>query len=108
MLIGTDCPTIDVGYVKQAFLTLSHQEVVLGPAEDGGYVLIGMKQVEERFFTQIDWGTSKVCEQTCRRFVELGLDFGLLPLAWDVDNQEDYLRYTLEKKAGRIQVRSSK
>lgn len=99
ILIGTDCPPIDGNYLQCAFNKLVDHEVVLGPAEDGGYGLIGMKAAHERVFADIEWGKSSVCKDSCRRLNELGLNYALLPLIWDVDRPEDLERYAEWKKS---------
>jgi rSAM/selenodomain-associated transferase 1 len=93
ILIGTDCPPIDAAYVKQAFETLNTHDVVLGPAEDGGYGLIGVKNTVPDIFSGIDWGTDKVLAQTCRKLNAQRINYALLPLIWDVDRPEDLPRY---------------
>jgi hypothetical protein len=59
---------------------------VLGPARDGGYYLIGLKQAHERLFEEIEWSTSKVLAQTLERAGEIGLEVELLPEWYDVDS----------------------
>ena len=63
--------------------------MVLGPAEDGGYGLVGVKAEIPDMFSDIDWGTEKVLSQTCNRLNRGGLSYSLLPLIWDVDRPED-------------------
>jgi hypothetical protein len=72
---------------------LKTHDVVLGPAEDGGYGLVGVKGEIPDMFSDIDWGTERVLSQTCARLNRDGLDFGLLPLIWDVDRPDDLSRY---------------
>lgn len=93
VLIGTDCPAMDGGYLREACEQL-HQgkDVVLGPAEDGGYVLIGLRQPCPELFRDIDWGTERVLQQTRQRITELGLNCHQLPVLWDIDRPEDLAR----------------
>ena len=93
VLVGTDCPDIDLGYVQQAFLTLKESEIVVGPAEDGGYGLIGLAQFLPQIFQEIEWGTARVMEQTLTRAKHLGVSVGQLPQIWDVDTEVDWQRY---------------
>ena len=94
LLVGTDCPNLDELYLGAALAALeSGVDVVLGPAEDGGYVLIGLSRpVDERLFKDIDWGTDRVLEQTRARLAALGWSHRELPTRWDVDRPEDLAR----------------
>jgi rSAM/selenodomain-associated transferase 1 len=88
-LIDSDSPTVppDV-YVEAArSLSMHGDRVVLGPSEDGGYYLIGLKQNDRRLFQDIEWSTERVLEQTKTRAAELGLQLELLPTCYDVDDQ---------------------
>jgi len=93
MVIGTDIPDITTALLDRAFETLSDDKVVLGPASDGGYYLIGLpRKVPSSplgLFSDIAWGTSVVLQETCRRLKEQGLDYTLLETLDDVDRPED-------------------
>ena len=93
ILIGTDCPTIDGTYLTRALDALQDHDVVLGPAEDGGYGLIGLRNIDASYFSGIAWSTDQVCAETCRRFNSADANWALLPLIWDVDRAEDVSRY---------------
>lgn len=93
ILVGTDCPLIDDAYVATAAALLEDHDVVIGPAEDGGYGLIGVRDAMPDVFSGIDWGTDQVLAQTCRRLNESRANYALLPLIWDVDRPEDLPRY---------------
>ena len=93
ILVGTDLPLIDRSYIEQAVGALQTHDVVLGPAEDGGYGLVGVKAETPDMFSDIDWGTERVLSQTCARLNRDRLDYGLLPLIWDVDRPDDLPRY---------------
>ena len=93
ILLGTDLPLIDGSYVELAVNALQTHEVVLGPAEDGGYGLVGVNAKTPDMFTGIDWGTERVLSQTCATLNRDGLDYRLLPLIWDVDRPADLPRY---------------
>lgn len=93
LLIGTDCPSMSAGYLLRASQALERTDLVLGPAEDGGYVLIGCKAVYAPLFEQIDWGTERVLVQTVAQAQALDLSVALLETLWDVDRPEDWLRY---------------
>ena len=92
LLIGADCPGVDGTYLRRAFERLRQRDAVVGPAEDGGYVLLGLKQVEASLFRNIKWGGSSVCAETCRRLNTLGWHWSLLPLQFDIDVPEDLAR----------------
>lgn len=98
ILIGTDCPNLDVEYLQAAIAKLADHHAVIGPAEDGGYGLIGLQQANEELFRNIGWGGSRVCAETCRKMNMQGLNFALLPLLWDVDRPEDVKRYRSVKR----------
>ena len=87
-LIDSDSPTVPANVYAEAARLLSNpgDRVVLGPADDGGYYLIGMKQNHCRLFDGIDWSTERVLDQTMKRAAELKLTVELLPTFYDVDD----------------------
>jgi uncharacterized protein len=89
VLVGADCPEYDEGTLGQAFSLLRRKAVVLGPARDGGYYLIGLSRFEPALFEEIAWGTESVFQETLERADRLGLSVGLLPEYSDVDGPED-------------------
>lgn len=93
LLIGSDCPAMNTAYLRQASAALDRADLVLGPAQDGGYVLIGCKAVHGALFEQIEWGTDRVLAQTVAKARALELSVTLLETLWDVDRPEDWLRY---------------
>ena len=93
ILIGTDCPLMSANYVAQAEAALASADVVLGPAEDGGYVLIGCSRAVPEIFREIEWGTNRVLEQTLKSASQAQLRVSQLDTLWDVDRPEDWLRY---------------
>ncbi|WP_100641458.1 TIGR04282 family arsenosugar biosynthesis glycosyltransferase [Marinobacter salexigens] len=95
LIVGSDCPSVEPGYVHKAVSCLEHCDVVLGPSDDGGYVLIGARQTVPGMLDGIEWGTAGVLEQTCARLKKLGLSVGLLEPRWDVDEPEDWVRFQL-------------
>jgi len=95
LIVGSDCPSVEPGYVHQAVSGLEHYDVVLGPSDDGGYVLIGARRIVPGMLDGIEWGTEGVLEQTCIRLEKLGLSVGLLEPRWDVDEPEDWARFQL-------------
>ncbi|MDO3720114.1 TIGR04282 family arsenosugar biosynthesis glycosyltransferase [Marinobacter sp. chi1] len=94
LIVGSDCPSVDPQYIREAVQHLSEADVVLGPSEDGGYVLIGASRVVPGMLEGVEWGTESVLEQTCSRLKKLGLRVQLLEPRWDVDEPEDWERFT--------------
>ena len=93
ILIGTDCPALTEDYLDQALLALnSGVDVVLGPAEDGGYVLVGMTRPLTAVFEDIPWGTDQVMARTLEALRVNDLNYRLLDTLWDVDRPEDLVR----------------
>jgi len=92
-LIGTDCPDIDAAYIEAAFAALESADVVIGPAEDGGYGLIGMNSPRAALFTDMPWGTADVLAATLARADAEHLRVRQLPVIWDVDTPDDWRRY---------------
>ena len=93
ILVGTDLPLINRSYIELAVNALRDHDVIIGPTEDGGYGLVGVKVEIPDMFSNIDWGTARVLSQTCTMLNSHDLDYGLLPLIWDVDRPADLLRY---------------
>jgi len=89
VIIGTDCPGLNAEIIMNAFATLDKNDVVIGPAEDGGYYLLGMKQLNRALFEDIHWSTSTVLDDTKNKCAALHLKYGLLPLLKDIDEEKD-------------------
>lgn len=102
LLVNGDSPTLPPRFLVQAIETLREpgDRMVLGPASDGGYYLIGLKRPHQHVFTQIAWGTETVARVTCQRAAEIGLATALLPEWYDVDDIES-LRWLQDELAGR-------
>ena len=88
-LIGTDICDLSGRIITLAFDNLAEREIVLGPAMDGGYYLIGMRKFRPEMFTGITWGHSEVMKETMERIESIGLNYSLLPTLKDVDEYED-------------------
>ena len=90
ILVGSDCPVIDASYLLEAVEALQQgNDVVLGPADDGGYVLIGLSKVIPALFQSIDWGTDRVLAQTRSKLQKAGCSWHELAERWDVDRPGD-------------------
>ncbi len=89
IVVGTDCPQLDRRHVEATIKKLTAVDLVLGPALDGGYYLIGVRQAYPALFSEIAWGTSEVFQQTREAAAELGLSVALLEPLADVDRPAD-------------------
>jgi uncharacterized protein len=92
ILTGTDCPLLDDAYLERALHTLERKDAVLGPAEDGGYVLLGLKKAAGELFRNMPWGGDRVAEITRDRMAASSWTWDELPELWDVDGPEDLRR----------------
>lgn len=90
LLIGTDVPDISAAVISEAYTLLHGHDLVIGPAADGGYYLIGMKQLYPSLFEGMAWSTPEVLPETLRRAERLSLTYALLPELVDIDTFEDY------------------
>ncbi|RZM79886.1 glycosyltransferase [Leptolyngbya iicbica LK] len=89
LIIGSDCPDVGEGQITQAVAALQHHDVVLGPAHDGGYYLIGLRQPQPSLFVDISWGQSCVLAETMAIATHHGLSVTLLDVLSDIDRPED-------------------
>jgi len=89
VLVGTDIPALEAAHIRQAGELLEQHQLVLGPAADGGYYLIGLRQTHPELFAGISWGSSEVLHQTMAKASALGLSIAQLPELADVDRPED-------------------
>jgi len=93
LLIGSDCPVMQVRYLEQAIVGLQQHDAVIGPAEDGGYVLLGLKKASRALFEEIDWGSEQVLQQTYCKLTDLQWSWTELETLWDLDRPQDYECY---------------
>ena len=98
LLVGTDVPTLPLSVYQDALTLLDKSDVVLGPALDGGYYLIGLKKPAEQLFTQVPWSTDQVLAVTQQNAKTLGLSVSLTTAWRDVDTIED-LQALIESSA---------
>jgi rSAM/selenodomain-associated transferase 1 len=94
ILVGSDLPTLPPAHVIEALdrLARSPDAVVLGPAEDGGYYLIGLTRPQSALFSDIPWGTAQALSRTLRAARSRGIPIALLPSWYDVDSDDDVRR----------------
>lgn len=101
IIIGSDCPYLEADDLVGAALSLDDHDVVLGPAADGGYWLIGLKESQPELFTGIEWSSERVLQQTLSAARRLGLTCELLRTLSDVDSLDDWTEF----KAGSVSQR---
>lgn len=92
VVIGSDSPNLPVEYLAQAFELLTDNPVVLGPAEDGGYYLVGMKEPHPDLLRRVQMSTLQVLEDTIKIAEATGVGYSLLPVWYDVDTMTDLMR----------------
>ncbi len=100
VLVGTDIPELSSSLIEEAFLHLKGKDLVLGPARDGGYYLIGIRRGLSRWenlFEEISWGGPKVLEETLERASAIKADLFLLPELFDLDTEEDLKLWLLKE-----------
>ena len=93
LIVGSDLPEVDALYIERAAAALAAHDLVLGPVEDGGYGLIGLRAPAPLLFSGIPWGTGKVLAETRARAAQLRLGVAELPTTWDVDGIDDWRRF---------------
>jgi len=89
IIVGTDSPTMPAAWIERAFQELEQADLVIGPATDGGYNLLGCSGPPPPIFTNISWGSEKVLWETISRLSDLSLRVTLLPPCPDVDTIAD-------------------
>ena len=99
LLIGTDCPYLDADTLRQAAGALWDHDAVLGPSLDGGYYLLGLRELHAPLFEGIAWSTAAVAEQTRAVLAKAGLTCSELPALGDIDEAPDWERYVAWRAA---------
>jgi rSAM/selenodomain-associated transferase 1 len=100
LVIGTDCPALTPVRLREAADALRDHDAVLIPAEDGGYVLVGLRRPSEALFSEMEWSTPTVMTETRTRLRSLKLSWRELPPLWDIDTPEDFARLRRENLLG--------
>ena len=90
LIIGTDCAVLESIHIQTAIQKLDLADVVLGPAEDGGYYLLGMKKLIPSLFTGMEWSTEDVLKETTRRLTHENLSYIKIETLSDIDREEDW------------------
>jgi len=89
ILLASDTPHLPQDVIRSAIARLDEIDVVLGPCDDGGYYLIGLRFPSPRMFSGIPWSTSQVLDRTIQRAQEAGMTWEMLPPGYDIDTWED-------------------
>jgi hypothetical protein len=92
VMIGTDSPTFPRDYIELAFENLEKTDAVLGETTDGGFYLIGLRELHKNIFENIEWSTPRAFEQTKRNIIGLNFNLRQIPAWYDVDEAEDLFR----------------
>lgn len=98
VVIGSDSPDMPIKYIKMAFDELKNDKIVFGPAEDGGYYLVGMNRFHKKIFENIQWSTDNVLNESLKIARKEGIDAFLLPKWYDIDIYSDLQRLIKNKK----------
>lgn len=93
IIIGTDCFELSSSILLDAFTTLDTNEVVIGPSEDGGYYLLGMRQFFPFLFEGKVWSTDTVYNSTIQQLELHKISYGILPILNDIDTEDDWKQY---------------
>ncbi|TGJ98179.1 glycosyltransferase [Leptospira langatensis] len=89
VLIGSDCPELDTLHIREAFQILENKDVILGPAKDGGYYLVGLQSDTPELFHGIEWSTETVFSRSLEKMQWARKQVGLLPVLSDLDDGKD-------------------
>ncbi|MFZ4543018.1 MAG: TIGR04282 family arsenosugar biosynthesis glycosyltransferase [Saprospiraceae bacterium] len=90
VIIGSDCPEINVDIINTAFEKLDQNDIVIGPAKDGGYYLLGMKSFSPQLFEDITWSSNQVLHQTLDKIEQIGKTVDFCPILSDLDDIKDW------------------
>jgi uncharacterized protein len=100
ILMSTDCPIMPAYYLEEAAAALARGcDAVVGPSEDGAYILLGLKYANEELFSDIPWSTPLVLTKTLARIAQLGWSSHVLATLWDVNTPATYYRWRLIAEA---------
>ncbi len=93
VIIGSDCATLTTTIIEDAFKALDDKDFVIGPAQDGGYYLLGMAQFMPFVFDSVEWSTESVFPKTIENIQNHQKTYTLLPTLSDIDYEEDWKKY---------------
>ncbi|MCB4756689.1 MAG: TIGR04282 family arsenosugar biosynthesis glycosyltransferase [Elusimicrobia bacterium] len=89
VILGSDAPTLPASFIEKAYDELHSSDVVLGPATDGGYYLVGLSRPCLKLFEEVSWSTDQVFERTTQNAMRYGYSLKILPTHYDIDTIED-------------------
>lgn len=99
VMIGTDSPAMPAEYIQNAAeLLAAGSDAVIGPSEDGGFYLIGLRSVDAAVFESVDWGTHTAFDQTMANLEKIGSKTSILPVCYDIDVEADLRRLYDERE----------
>ena len=101
VIVGSDCPAVKAADIRTAWKELKSHDLVVGPAVDGGYWLIGLRAPQPELFREIAWSSEQVLGQTLQRARTLGLRIQLLRILTDIDTEEDWNAHVRERERAR-------
>ena len=101
VIVGSDCPEVKSSDIRAAWQQLQSHDLVVGPAVDGGYWLIGLRAPQPELFRDIAWSSDQVLGQTLQRAKTLGLRIQLLRILTDIDTEADWNAYVPEAEPAR-------
>lgn len=96
LIVGSDCAQLSSDILNEAIKQLRENDMVIGPAEDGGYYLLGMNQFQADLFKGINWSTAQVLSQTIAKIEKIEASYHLLPTLSDIDYEEDWEKHGWE------------
>jgi len=110
ILIGSDIPDLPEKYINEAYILLDQNDAVIGPSNDGGYYLIGLKNnvIQNYLFTDIHWSSDKVMSETIQKLNHSGKKFSLIKSCSDIDNISDLRAYYSRNTANETESESIK
>lgn len=104
IIIGSDCPQINTEILDIAFNKMKDHDAVIGPANDGGYYLLGIKNLFEQVFENKAWSSTSVFLETMKDFKDLSLNTYILPELIDIDTIEDYIAFQRISEVSNIKL----
>lgn len=104
VVIGSDCVELNESIILRAFHELEDSDIVIGPATDGGYYLLGMNEYHPELFENKQWSTDKVFDETIQEMIEHGWVWQELPILSDIDTEEDLERIQKIQKQREIRT----